>query len=128
MAEAGKTPDIQVNPNVKTRFRFGDGRRESTLSQADIVTILGGECGTVRLGALDTKGAYVPLLGSTEFLKKAGAIVDFVTGEALLGNLEVFQLERSKSGLRMLDLTQDPLMGPSSAADGIRQMLDLASE
>ena len=24
VAEAGKTPDIQVNPHVKTRFRFGD--------------------------------------------------------------------------------------------------------
>ena len=131
MVEAGKTADIQVNPHVKTRFRFGDGRRESTLSQADIVTTLGGKCGTIRLGALDTKGAYVPLLGSTEFLKKAGAVVDFVTGGALLRNLDdkkVFQLERSKSGLLMMDLTQDPFMGPGSAGDGIRRMLDLATE
>ena len=61
---------------------------------------------------MDTDDRYVPMLGSAQFLKRIGAVIDHETGEAIFKNLDssrVAQLERSSSGLLMLDIVKDIL-------------------
>eukprot|EP00969_Alexandrium_andersonii_P225195 9945987-Alexandrium_andersonii.AAC.1 len=73
------------------------------------------------------------MLGSAAFLQKAGAAVGFGAGEALLREVapgRIFRLEKSKSGLLMINLVEDPLSdgGEAFRGDGLRRLQSLATE
>lgn len=105
---------VEIDPNDKVKFRFGDGRRETSLSLAKFHVKANGKADTISMRTLDTGDAYVPMLGGVSFLRKSGAVIDFTNGKCVLSNLDadrVIQLEESSSGLWMLDITKDLLAG-----------------
>ena len=113
--------DIKIDPNDTTRFRFGNGDRAATLSRADVGTMAGGEYGVTSMQTLDTGDKYVPMLCSNEFLQKAGAIIDFETGEMMLKHLDrnvIVKLERASSGHLLLDLCGD-LLSQAGRSTGV---------
>ena len=101
-----------VDTTDRTRFKFGNGGIKEAVSRLDLHVYGNSQKGTISLSAVDTDDRYVPMLGSAEFLKRIGAVIDHETGEAIFKNLDgsrVVQLERSSSGLLMLDIVKDIL-------------------
>ena len=101
-----------VDTNDRTRFKFGNGGIKQAVSRLDLNVFGNSQNGIISLSAVDTDDRYVPMLGSAQFLKRIGAVIDHETGEAIFKNLDstrVVQLERSSSGLLMLDIVKDIL-------------------
>ena len=128
MQELGKDHGVTVDPRDKTTFRFGNGARDTTLSRADVTTYAEGRPGTISMACLDTRGRYVPMLASVDFLRKSGAVIDFGRGEAVFRALgtKVVKLESTSSGHYVIDITKDLLKGAGAvgpdAGVGIRDL------
>lgn len=110
MVEKYGSHEVRIDPEQKTRFRFGNGQCVEACSRARIPAWVAGKLGRIDLDCVDTKARYVPMLGSIEFLRRAGAIIDFERDEAVFTNIDpekTIPLERSSSGHLMLDMTTD---------------------
>ena len=61
--------------------------------------------------ALQTKNnRYVPLLGSVDFMRRSGAIIDFATGIACFAKIsteKLVKLKRISTGHLCIDMTRD---------------------
>ena len=117
------------DPEDNQRFKFGNGEAQSSLGRADLRISSGGEEGQVSVQVLETKGRYVPMLGSVKLLRDLGAVVDFDQDEAIFKKVDpnkVVQLERASSGHLLLDLQKDlsEQMGsrPRTGQDLIRRV------
>jgi hypothetical protein len=103
---------ISIDPTDTTRFRFGNGSGNTSISRAKIPFKANGKAGQVAVAILDTEDKYVPLLGGMNFLEKSGAVVDFGAGEAIFRAIDekkVVKLKKCQNGLLALDLTKDLL-------------------
>ena len=101
------TVDVTDRPN----FGFANGAAEKCSSRATLPLQADGRLGTVSSYALNTKNnRYVPLLGSVDFMKRAGAIIDFETGIGCFKNIsfgKLIKLKRISTGHLCIDMTRD---------------------
>ena len=103
---------VIVHPGESTRFKFGNGDIEKTVSRVDLGITANGKEGSVSVHALLTKDdKYVPILASMEFLRKSKAVIDFDSGVAKFRAIseKPVYLERIGSGHLVIDLTKDLL-------------------
>ena len=101
------TVDVTDRPN----FGFANGAAEKCSSRATLPLQADGRLGTVASYALNTKNnRYVPLLGSVDFMKRAGAIIDFETGIGCFKKIsfgKLIKLKRISTGHLCIDMTRD---------------------
>eukprot|EP00969_Alexandrium_andersonii_P080997 3571923-Alexandrium_andersonii.AAC.1 len=65
---------IRVHPSENTKFGFGNGDVQETVSRADLEIMAGGKLGKVSIHSLLTKDdKYVPMLASMDFLRRSQA-------------------------------------------------------
>jgi len=110
-------PPIEVDPKNITRFRFGNGQRDTSISRVQLPFIAGGKAGHIGLAVLDTNDQYVPLLGGMNFLSKSGAVIDFGSERAVFKAIDatkIVNLKKCANGLLALDLTKDDLLSNAS--------------
>ena len=101
------TVDVTDRPN----FGFANGAAEKCSSRATLPLQADGRLGTVAGYALNTKNnRYVPLLGSVDFMRRSGAIIDFATGIACFAKIsmeKLVKLKRISTGHLCIDMTRD---------------------
>ena len=101
------TVDVTDRPN----FGFANGAAEKCSSRATLPLQADGRLGTVAGYALKTKNnRYVPLLGSVDFMRRSGAIIDFATGIACFAKIspeKLVKLKRISTGHLCIDMTRD---------------------
>ena len=100
---------LHIDHDNVQRFRFGNGEAKNTVGQATLEAHKGDS--TVDIAALDTESKYVPMLGSVDYLRSKGAVVDFETGTAIFKKVDpnkIIHLERATSGHLLLDLCEEP--------------------
>ena len=118
-----------VDPTNNTKFKFGDGLTKKTASRATLHFQAKAKHGGVKMYAMDTKGRYVPMLGSMEFLIKSGAIIDFQTGAAIFTKIDpdkVVMLERISSTHLVFPLCSDVYEQPCTDEAAAAAVKDLA--
>ncbi|CAK0843897.1 unnamed protein product [Prorocentrum cordatum] len=105
------TSNVKVDVTDRPKFGFANGDAEQCSCRTNLPLQANGNLGSVSGYALNTKGdRYVPLLGSVDFLKRAGAIIDFETGIACFNNItknKVAKLKRISTGHLCIDMTKD---------------------
>ena len=101
------TVDVTDRPN----FGFANGAAEKCSSRATLPLQADGRLGTVAGYALNTKNnRYVPLLGSVDFMRRSGALIDFATGIACFAKIsteKLVKLKRISTGHLCIDMTRD---------------------
>ena len=123
---------IEVDPNDTTNFKFGNDEAKGCESRATLGTKQAKKDSEVKMYALDTRGKYVPMLGSMEFLVTSGAVIEFETGAALFKKIDpdnLTVLERLTSQHLAFDLTTDMYDKTVTEDDGagILQLLSLSA-
>ncbi len=110
---------ISIDPEVRQRFRFGNGSRGSASSLIMIDHLCGGNEIKITISCLETR-SYVPILASVKFLRALGAKVDFEK-DILTTRFGEVQLERTTSiGHLVPDLLKrDLLDAPGGQRDGL---------
>ncbi|CAK0882425.1 unnamed protein product, partial [Prorocentrum cordatum] len=91
------TSNVKVDVTDRPKFGFANGDAEQCSCGANLPLQANG-------------GHYVPLLGSVDFLKRAGAIIDFETGVACFDKItknKVAKLKRISTGHLCIDMTKD---------------------
>ena len=102
---------VTVDTTDRPNFGFANGSAEKCSSRATLPLQADGRVGTVASYALNTKNnRYVPLLGSVDFMKRAGAIIDFETGIGCFKKIsfgKLIKLKRISTGHLCIDMTRD---------------------
>ncbi|CAK0867694.1 unnamed protein product, partial [Prorocentrum cordatum] len=105
------TSNVKVDVTDRPKFGFANGDAEHSSCWTNLPLQANGNLGSASGYALNTKGErYVPLLGSVDFLKRAGAIIDFETGIACFNNItknKMAKLKRISTGHLCIDMTKD---------------------
>ena len=91
---------LEVDPEVRKRFRFGNGSEGTTSSRA----VLKVQGVPLAVDVLETE-KMVPMLISVKWLSENKAILDFGKGELLL-NDHLIKLKRSASGHLLMPLEE----------------------
>lgn len=113
-----EAPTLEVDPDDRTKFRFGNGHRDTSISRVKVPFTAGGRPGQVAVAILDTNDKYVPLLGGINFLEKSGAVVDFGSSQAVfraIDETKVVKLQKCTNGLLALNLKEDILTAAPSS-------------
>ena len=99
---------IQVHPEEKPSFRFGNNGKTTCLSTATLAVPLGGQVGQMKVAVHDIPGQ--PVLLSVSSLRALGAVIDFDEDEMILKRVDphaIVQLERATNGHQVFPLTDD---------------------
>ena len=90
---------VNVKPELRPTFRFGNGQKKECLSTIQLRVDLEDKPGKMELHVHDSPGQ--PALISIKALKNLGAILDFGSGECILAKVNrkaVIQLEEAQNG------------------------------
>ena len=90
---------VEVKPDMRPTFRFGNGQKKECLSTIQLKVDLEDRPGKMELHVHDAPGQ--PALISIKALKNLGAVLDFGTGQCILTKVNrkaVIQLEEASNG------------------------------
>ena len=99
---------VEVNPNVRPTFKFGNGQRKECLSTVELQVDLKDQMGKMQLHVHDTP--QQPALISVKALKNLGAVIDFSCGQCVLSKVDkhaVITLETAENGHLLMPLAQN---------------------
>ena len=99
---------MRIDRKDRPTYTFGNGESAKVEGRATFEVEAAGSCGTIDFHGIDAKG--VPMLLSSQALKKMGAIINFKNGQAKFTSIhpdKVVQLESASSGHWLLDLSED---------------------
>ena len=100
--------ECALTATVAPTYSFGNGESATVDGRATFEVAAAGSHGTIDFNGINAKG--VPLLLSSQSLKKMGALINFANGQAKFMKLhpeKVVQLEASSTGHWLLDLSED---------------------
>ena len=102
------TSKMRIDRNDRPTYTFGNGESATVDGRATFEVEAAGSPGTIDFHGIDAKG--VPMLLSSQALKKMGAVINFENGQAKFLKLHpemIVQLETSSTGHWLLDLSED---------------------
>ena len=102
---------MEVDPEHRLWYTFGDGQRKQCVSHSTFHVQAGGRSGKCQINALeDAKG--VPILLAVNTLRSLGAVIDFETCTGCLKKIDanrMIKLDEDKGGHLYLSLVKDLL-------------------
>ena len=108
--------NVQVFPEAKRNFRFGNGQQQRATSFVEVPQTLNGRAVALGVYALDVP--RVPILLSIRTLKRLGSVIDFEKKTIVFKAIDpgvTIALHESASGHLLLDLVHDWLRQPGSS-------------
>ena len=102
------TSKMRIDRTDRPTYTFGNGESARVDGRATFEVEAAGSHGTIDFHGIDAKG--VPLLLSSQALKKMGAVINFGNDQAKFLKLhpeKIVQLEKSSTGHWLLDLSED---------------------
>lgn len=105
VASHGETR-MEVNPDNRPTFRFGNGARKDCMSTVTLGLGAGDKTGRLEVHVHDSPGQ--PILISRKALKALGAVLDFRTGEVIYTKVNahrVVKLEEASNGHLLMPMT-----------------------
>ena len=102
------TSKMRIDRTDRPTYTFGNGESARVDGRATFEVEAAGSPGTIDFHGIDAKG--VPMLLSSQALKKMGAVINFENGQAKFLKLhpeKIVQLEKSSTGHWLLDLSED---------------------
>ena len=102
------TSRMRIDFSDRPVYSFGNGESTRVDGRATFEVEAAGNSGTIDFHGINAKG--VPMLLSSQTLKKMGAVINFDNGQAKFSKLhpeKIVQLEASSTGHWLLDLSED---------------------
>ena len=99
---------MRLDRRDRPTYTFGNGESTRVDGRATFEVEAAGSYGTIDFHGIDAQG--VPMLLSSQALKKMGAVINFENGQAKFMKLhpeKIVQLEASSTGHWLLDLSED---------------------
>ena len=99
---------MRINFHDRPTYTFGNGESAKVDGRATFEVVAAGSQGTIDFHGIDARG--VPMLLSSQALKKMGAVINFDNGQAKFTKLhpeKIVQLEASSTGHWLLDHAED---------------------
>ena len=118
------TTEMSIDRHDRPTYTFGNGESAKVEGRATFEVEAAGSCGTIDFHGLDVNG--VPMLLSSQALKKMGAVINFENGQANVLRLhpeKIVQLEKSTTGHWLLDISDD-IYAQEVPPDAVRLMGD----
>ena len=119
---------LEIDPDDKPNFRFGNNGRQACLSTAKMAIPLGDRQGTMKVHIHEIPGQ--PVLLSIQALKALGAVIDYSNNQVILRHVDpkkVAVLETTEGGHQLFPLTQDILSGAFTRATAFQSLKEEAS-
>ena len=122
----GNTGVMNIDFKDRPVFGFGNSSKNQCASTASLSVPMGGQCGTMRVHALDQGEA--PILLSVHSLRQLGALIDFEHDLAVFRSVDptrVVSLERSSAGHQIMPLTEDVYAQSKQLAGPVPSLKDV---